>query len=397
MVRKPGRHEAGAMTSTPPAAPSGPSPDAPDDHGPRVSRDDVRDLGRLRRTVDDRKVAGVAGGLARHLDVDPLVLRVAFVVLAFFGAGLILYAACWVLVPEEGSTRRPLGLDDRSRSLGLIIAGVLAALALMGNTWQGLWHPWPVALIVLVVLFFVLRRNSAQSTAPYVGPDAPTSPLPTYGPPIPPTAPLAPARPWPTKRRGPILFWFTMALIALAEGLLGIVDLADVDVVPAAYPALAVAIIGVMLLVGAFFGRAGGLILAGLLATVVLAGTTAADEWEGTTVRETPTTAAVVASDYEISSGELVLDLTHVGNVAALDGRAISLHTNVGRIEVILPDGLDAEVTADVNGPGEIKLFGEESGGIDISMNRTEGGLGRNPLLHIRTELDVGAIEVHYR
>lgn len=385
------------MTSTPPEAPSGPPPDAPDDHGPRVTRDDVRDLGRLRRSVDDRKVAGVAGGLARHLDVDPLVLRVAFVVLAFFGAGLILYAACWVLVPEEGSTRRPLGLDDRSRSLGLIVAGVLAALALMGNTWQGLWHPWPVALVVLVVLFFVLRRNSAQSPAPYAGPDAPTSTLPAYGPPVPPAAPVAPVRPWPPKRRGPILFWFTMALIALAEGLLGIVDLADVDVVPAAYPALAVAIIGVMLLVGAFFGRAGGLILAGLVATVVLAGTTAADEWEGTTVRETPTTAAVVASDYEISSGELVLDLTNVGNVAALDGRAISLHTNVGRIEVILPDGLDAEVTANVNGPGEIKLFGEESGGIDISMSRTEGGLGRNPLLHIRTELDVGAIEVHYR
>ena len=271
------------MTSTPPEAPSGPPPGAPDDHGPRVTRDDVRDLGRLRRSVDDRKVAGVAGGLARHLDVDPLVLRVTFVVLAFFGAGLILYAACWVLVPEEDSTRRPLGLDDRSRSLGLIIAGVLAALALMGNTWQGLWHPWPVALVVLVVLFFVLRRNSAhqnqgptqgpppapwpthspapytaQSATPYAGPDAPTAPLPTYGPPTPPAAQVARARPWPPKRRGPVLFWFTMALIALAEGLLGIVDLANVDVVPSAYPALAVAIIGVMLLVGAFFGRAGG-------------------------------------------------------------------------------------------------------------------------------------------
>lgn len=372
------------MTSTPPEAP--PSPDSPDDHGPRVTRDEVRDLGRLRRSVDDRKIAGVAGGLARHLDVDPLILRVTFVVLAFFGAGLILYAACWILVPEEGSTRRPLGLDDRSRSLGLIIAGVLAALALMGNTWQGLWHPWPVALVVLVVLFFVLRRNSAQQHQ-----------LPNQPPAQPPQVKVSAPRPWPPKRRGPILFWFTMALIALAEGLLGIVDLANVDVAPSAYPALAVAIIGVMLLVGAFFGRAGGLILAGLVATVVLAGTTAADEWEGTTVRETPTTAAVVASDYEISSGELVLDLTKVGNVAALDGRAIALHTNVGRIEVILPDGLDAEVTANVNGPGEIKLFGEESGGIDIRMNRTEGGLGKNPLVHLRTELDVGAIEVHYR
>ncbi|MGZ4450029.1 MAG: PspC domain-containing protein, partial [Nocardioides sp.] len=67
------------MTTTPPEAPHGPAPDAT---GPRVSRDDVRDLSRLRRSVDDRKIAGVAGGLARHLDVDPLVLRVTFVVLA---------------------------------------------------------------------------------------------------------------------------------------------------------------------------------------------------------------------------------------------------------------------------------------------------------------------------
>ena len=43
-----------------------------------------------------------------------------------------------------------------------------------------------------------------------------------------------------------------------------------------------------MLLVGAFYGRAGGLILLGLLATVGLAGATAADNWDGTDRLETP-------------------------------------------------------------------------------------------------------------
>src|SRR4051794_16273430 len=62
----------GAMTTTPPEAPSGPPPPDPNrDTGPRVDRDQVRDLGRLRRSTTDRKVAGVAGGLGRHLDVDP--------------------------------------------------------------------------------------------------------------------------------------------------------------------------------------------------------------------------------------------------------------------------------------------------------------------------------------
>ena len=61
---------------------------------PPCDRDQVRDLGRLRRTVTDRKVAGVAGGIARHLDIDPFIVRVAFVVLSLFGgAGLIVYAA----------------------------------------------------------------------------------------------------------------------------------------------------------------------------------------------------------------------------------------------------------------------------------------------------------------
>ena len=69
------------MTTTPPEAPSGPSAGSPDDGGPRVTRDEMRDLGRLRRSARDRKVAGVAGGLARHLDIDPLILRVTFVVL----------------------------------------------------------------------------------------------------------------------------------------------------------------------------------------------------------------------------------------------------------------------------------------------------------------------------
>ena len=87
--------------------------------------DELRDLGRIRRTTGpDRKVAGVAGGLARHLDIDPVILRVAFVVLVFFGgAGLLLYGACWLLVPEDGAASAALGLDDRNRSVALVVVG----------------------------------------------------------------------------------------------------------------------------------------------------------------------------------------------------------------------------------------------------------------------------------
>src|SRR6478735_6176868 len=281
------------MTTTPPEAPTGPPPPDPSgDSGRRVTRDEIRDLGRLRRSISDRKVAGVAGGLGRHLDVDPLVLRVAFVVLVFFGgAGLILYGAAWLLVPEDGSDRAPFNLDDRTRSVALLIVGAIAALALVGDSWGAFWFPWPLAIVALIALW-VLTRNNNSSPKPD-GFAAPTysSPAPGYTPPVADPAqqyPYAAAAPAPAyyppqppvyikpppykvpnpRKRGPILFWFTLALIALCEGLLGILNAAGANTPDSAYAALAVGISGVMLVIGSFFGRAGGIILVGLVSTL---------------------------------------------------------------------------------------------------------------------------------
>ena len=58
----------------------------------------------LRRPARDGVVAGVAAGLARYLGVDVMVIRIAFVVLTIFGgAGIPLYLAGLLLIPEEGS------------------------------------------------------------------------------------------------------------------------------------------------------------------------------------------------------------------------------------------------------------------------------------------------------
>src|SRR2546421_12564055 len=62
---------------------------------------------RLTRSSSDRVIAGVAGGLGRYFSIDPVVVRIAFIVGSFFGgAGLIAYAAAWLLVPsDDGSSR----------------------------------------------------------------------------------------------------------------------------------------------------------------------------------------------------------------------------------------------------------------------------------------------------
>jgi phage shock protein PspC (stress-responsive transcriptional regulator) len=58
----------------------------------------------LRRPVQDRVMAGVAAGLARYLGVDVMIIRLAFVVLTIVGAaGIPLYLAGLLLIPEEGS------------------------------------------------------------------------------------------------------------------------------------------------------------------------------------------------------------------------------------------------------------------------------------------------------
>jgi len=57
----------------------------------------------LRRSTDDKMLAGVAGGIAQYLDVDVTVVRVIIAALALLnGVGLALYVAAWLLIPEDG-------------------------------------------------------------------------------------------------------------------------------------------------------------------------------------------------------------------------------------------------------------------------------------------------------
>ena len=52
---------------------------------------------------NDRVIAGVCGGLAEYMDVDPTVVRLAYVILTFFTAfsGVILYPILWLIMPEK--------------------------------------------------------------------------------------------------------------------------------------------------------------------------------------------------------------------------------------------------------------------------------------------------------
>jgi phage shock protein PspC (stress-responsive transcriptional regulator) len=396
--------------------------------GPRVATSDMRDLGRLRRSTTDRHVAGVAGGIARHFDIDPLIVRIAFVVLTFFGgAGLILYGACWLFVPEDDETSAPFDLEPRTRGFVLIIAGVIAALTVIGDSFDsgpGLWGAFPAIVIAAIAWVVLTRRNRRRGLHYRPGPDSTNPYAPTYSPTY--AAPAqgvgaqlaADAKADPEKykdmaawqvvgdpakgyrwqrdprKRGPKLFWIAIPLIALALGALGTIDLAGASIIDAAYPALALAIVAGLLLLGSFWGRAGGLILLGLLLVPITAATTAAGEIDTDTVTYKPLTYAEIPEfGYRLGAGEMVIDLTAM-DPKELDGRRLEVNMDFGRMEVIVPDDVDVQATSWIHGPGGYELFELDGGGIGTERTATHDGGLEAPTFTVDAENGFGEIVV---
>lgn len=63
----------------------------------------TQDVKRLRRSSTDKMIAGVCGGWAQYLGVDAALLRIMLVATTLFGMGapIVVYAACWVLMPQD--------------------------------------------------------------------------------------------------------------------------------------------------------------------------------------------------------------------------------------------------------------------------------------------------------
>jgi phage shock protein C len=57
---------------------------------------------KLRRSKNDAMIAGVAGGIAEYFNVDPVLIRLAFVLTAVLGGpGLLIYIIMWIIMPES--------------------------------------------------------------------------------------------------------------------------------------------------------------------------------------------------------------------------------------------------------------------------------------------------------
>jgi phage shock protein PspC (stress-responsive transcriptional regulator) len=63
-----------------------------------------RPASRLHLSNSDRKIAGVCGGLGEWLEIDPVLFRVAFIVLALVcGLGILVYIVLWLVIPRPST------------------------------------------------------------------------------------------------------------------------------------------------------------------------------------------------------------------------------------------------------------------------------------------------------
>jgi phage shock protein C len=132
--------------------------------------------GRLHRSRDDRVLAGVCGGLGEYFRIDPVLVRIAFVLLIFAGGlGILAYILGWIFIPEapdrpdgesESTLDRAIDAVGEDRRGGAVVLGLvfvaLGILFLLDVAWPDFlsWeYVWPVALIAVgAAIVFRARR-----------------------------------------------------------------------------------------------------------------------------------------------------------------------------------------------------------------------------------------------
>ncbi len=281
---------------------------------------------RLERSRSDRMLAGVSGGLARYFGIHPAFYRVGFVVLALIGgAGILIYLAAALVIPDEGkedSIASAALRERRNHPLTVIALGIAAVAAAVLLSRVSLWPSGDAAWMLLLIsggaVFLLTRRRGvdepaapAASSAGDAATDAPTVP-----------AAVAPAR------RG--RFWRTLLIVV---GSLLALLLVTVAVFVAVFPV--------------HLSRGVG--------------------------NETyvPSSAADLHRSYRLGVGDLFVDLRNVR--LPVGETKLTTRVDVGGLRVIVPPGAALRVKADV-GLGNLNLFGEANDGRNVDDAVTERG-----------------------
>ncbi|QGK71456.1 PspC domain-containing protein [Allosaccharopolyspora coralli] len=390
--------------------------------------DTARDFWATRpvRPREGGKIGGVCVALGRRYGVDPVLLRVAFAVGAFYGgAGLLLYLLGWLVLPKEAEASDGRAHRPTSTPVVVFILCMLLPLSFIVWDFAGL-----LGLLAGVTGLYLLHRHRSEKQAAVdtSSPQATTTDAPTghtwvypgtrtaepepeeqferRDPPawdplgaapfawdLPePGAPEPEPEPEPPVRRSVTLVTVGLAMLAGGVGF-------AVGMAPAAALATALGVLGLGMVAGAFLRGGRGLIgFAVPVAVLAVAfSLLPTGPWRGVsdTVVE-PTTVQEVRPSYEASVGNIELHLD--GLPLSPDGAPLRTSANVGlgNISVYVPENVDLQVTCSAD-RGHVDCLGSERGGRDLRESAEDLGAdgpggGR---MNLELEVGTGNVEVH--
>ena len=397
---------AGATSSENPASPGGPPT-----HWPRRA-------GPITRSRRDRVIAGVCGGIGDYFDVDPVLVRVAFVALAFAGGvGVLAYLIALVLVPEESDGTALTARDERraarterrrqrsqrlgrdeGRHLGRIIA--LLILIAIASSVVGLHFRSDVgvALVLVAIGAALLWSRARDGGVPLSSPVLVTDTVGPAG--APPASPPDPSNqssdpPNSSSPRGRSDGWGVVTILGpvglsallLAAGVVAFVGDAPV------MGAISLALAGFALVVGAALGHSRGVVTLGLVFALALwAGAALAFPWHGGIGDRTyrPAGAGDLQREYRLGIGDLTVDLRDL----QLDANAhIDARVGIGELTIRVPRATRVVVDGHADA-GAVEVFGRHDDGLGVDAQRAHRGSTASPTLRIDARVGAGHLQV---
>lgn len=150
---------------------------------------------KLYRSVTDKMIGGVAGGLAEYFEIDPVIVRLLFVLAVIFGgSGILAYIILWIVIPQRPYIITPFNSQKEAQSTEsksdenkseseskmnsftvkphnnkTVFAGafliVLGGLFLLDNFVPHFRfsHFWPLVLIGLGIAIIMNAKNNSQN------------------------------------------------------------------------------------------------------------------------------------------------------------------------------------------------------------------------------------------
>jgi phage shock protein PspC (stress-responsive transcriptional regulator) len=323
----------------------------------------------------------VCGGIARHYNLDPTLVRVGAVAgVVLWGASAVLYLVALLVMPEEPAEGAPAGaaggaagaaaafganLTGRNRTLAAI--GVVVLVLVGGPVVLGLGFAaggilLPFALLILAglgVAWLVTGRTPAGGDLAQIG-------------------------------RMTLLGLGVLALLAvLSAGSFWAAAAGGETII-----AIAVITAGVALVVSAFARPARWLILPALAlaipATFVSAAGIDLDGGVGEK-RYRPSVAADVRDSYEVGAGSLTIDLRDVDLPAG--DRPLHVDVGMGEAVVLVPEDVCVSTTAEL-GIGAVDVFGRDSGGVDVDWEDLASPPAGTPRLVLDADVGLGGLQV---